>query len=118
MHRILSLLFAFIMLLRAFFHVYNPDFYNPMIPDFLPKYEVNIITAFIELVIAVPLIVAVYRREGGFLFMLLMIGFLPIHIWDLLKAEPMVGSTGAAVVRLVLQLLLIYAGWWLWRKGK
>jgi hypothetical protein len=43
--------------------------------------------------------------------MALMTGFFPIHVWDLLKDEPFIGSKIGAAVRLVLQLLLIYTGW-------
>ena len=38
-------------------------------------------------------------------------GVFPIHVWDLLKDEPFIGSKIGAAVRLVLQLLLIYTGW-------
>lgn len=88
-----------------------------MIPDIFPEYLVNVLTAMVELIIAVPLFVAVYRREGGFLFMVLMLLFLPIHVWDFLKEEPMVGSKLGGIIRLVIQFVLIYGGWWIWKKG-
>ena len=40
---------------------------------------------------------------------------MPLHVWDALKDEPFVGSTGAAIVRLVVQVGFIAARAWLAR---
>ncbi len=61
--------------------------------------------------IGVALLTPKFRAYGGLGFMALMTGFFPIHVWDLLKDEPFIGSKIGAAVRLVLQLLLIYTGW-------
>lgn len=112
----LSFLFAVILLASAVGHVVAPDFYAPMIPDFIPEVLANVLATITEVAVAIALILPKYRAWGGLGFMLLMLAFLPIHVWDLFKDTPAIGSPAAAVVRLVIQFLMIYAGWWIWKK--
>jgi len=46
-----------------------------------------------------------------------MIAFLPIHVWDLFRAEPAIGSMNAAIIRVLIQFVLIYLGWRIWKKN-
>jgi uncharacterized membrane protein len=82
-----------------------------MIPDFIDEGFANVLAAIAEGVIGVALLTPKFRAYGGLGFMALMTGVFPIHVWDLLKDEPFIGSKIGAAVRLVLQLLLIYTGW-------
>ena len=106
------------MILSAVAHIMNPDFYAPMIPDFIPAGFANILTAIVEAAVGVLLCLPKYRHWGGLSFFILMIAFLPIHIWDFLKETPAVGPSPAPEIRLAIQLLLIYAGWWIYKKSK
>ena len=36
-----------------------------------------------------------------------MVAFLPIHIWDLFKEVPAIGSQNAAIIRLIVQFIFI-----------
>ncbi|MEM0994347.1 MAG: hypothetical protein AAF847_00270 [Bacteroidota bacterium] len=110
-----SLSLAALMLLSAIYHIIKPKFYEPLIPAFIPSQFANIVTAIAEGVVGIALLLPTYRTWGGFGFFLLMLGFLPLHTWDLLKAKPAFGSKKAAAIRLVLQFVLIYAGWWVWK---
>lgn len=109
----LTFLFAALMLMSAVNHIRNPEFYEPMIPSFIPPLFANIVAAIAEALVGIALLIPTYRRWGGLGFFLLMVAFLPIHIWDLMKETPAVGSTNAAIIRLLVQFVLIYAGWWL-----
>lgn len=113
---VLPILFSILLLLGAVNHIISPDFYRPMIPDFLPSWPVNVSIAMVEAVIGVALLLKPYRKMAGLAFMILMLAFLPIHIWDLVKETPAVGSTTNAWIRLAVQFVLIYGGWWIWRK--
>jgi uncharacterized membrane protein len=42
---------------------------------------------------------------------LLMIAFLPLHIVDVFKDNPAIGSTTLAYIRLPIQFILIYWAW-------
>ncbi len=116
MKRILPILFAAILLLSAVMHVVQPGAYEPLIPPFIPPLLANILATIAEAVVGIALIIPRYRAWGGLGFMMLMIAFLPLHVWDLLKDNPAMGSQQAAAIRLVIQLVLIYAGWWIWKQ--
>jgi len=115
---IIAYLLGLFLILGAIAHLINPAFYAEMIPDFFPASLANILASISEGLIAFALFLPKYRRTGGLLFFLLMLAFLPLHIWDLLKEDPFMGSTIAAVIRILFQFLLLYAGWWVWKNHK
>lgn len=115
MQKALSYFLGGFMVFAGVMHLVSPDFYGQMIPDFISEDLANILAFVTEVAVGVMLILPRYRHWGGLGFMLLMIAFLPIHIWDYTKDVPYVGSKAGALVRLAVQLLLIYAGWWIYR---
>lgn len=104
---------VFLMLGGAIGHVANPGFYAPLVPAPIPLWLANVASTVVEGGIGVLLLLPRTRRLGAILFTALMVAFVPIHVWDLLKETPAVGSTTAAVVRLVFQGLFIAVGAWL-----
>ena len=116
MRKILSIFFAVFLVASGILHIVYPEPYAPMIPEFIPEILANGLSAILELVIGALLLMPKYRHWGGLGFMMLMIGFLPIHIWDFLKDEPAIGSKTVAAIRIVIQFLMIYAGLWIWKK--
>ncbi len=116
--KILPYVLGIMLLASAVAHLANPDFYAPMIPEFIPIGLANVLTAIVEATVGILLFLPKYRHWGGLGFFMLMIAFLPIHIWDLFKENPAVGAPPAPIIRLVIQFLLIYAGWWIYKKYK
>jgi uncharacterized membrane protein len=108
-------LFAFLMLAGAFNHIYAPETYKEFIPNFVPETLANILSTVSEAIVGIALIIPKYRKWGGLGFFILMILFLPIHIWDFTKEIPAIGSKVAATVRITVQLLFIAAGWWIYK---
>jgi uncharacterized membrane protein len=108
---------SIMMLFGAFNHVTNPGFYNGFIPDIFPKLIVNYFSALVELIIGLLILIPRTRRVGVLCFCGLMVAFIPIHIWDLLKDIPAIGSKQAAVVRLAFQLVLIGSGLLIYKKS-
>ena len=106
---------ALIMLLGAAGHVFFPEVYHGAIPSMIPTAFANVASTIVELAIAIGLWTPKYRSKAGLAFMMLMIAFLPIHIWDLVREDPMLGSRLASGIRLIFQLVLIYAGWRVYR---
>jgi uncharacterized membrane protein len=106
-----------LMFFGAFNHIANPAFYDAFIPDFFPKLIVNYASALIEFFIGALLVVPKYRFLGGVSFIALMIGFFPVHIWDLTKDIPAIGSKEAAIIRIVIQFLLIAIAYSVIRKN-
>ncbi|HAA15367.1 MAG TPA: hypothetical protein DCE41_28195 [Cytophagales bacterium] len=115
--RILAYVFAAIMLASAVGHFINPEFYSAMIPSWAPEGLTNIAVGLGEFAVAVALILPKYRKLGALGWTILMLIFLPIHIWDLTRDQPAMGSTTAATVRLVIQFVLIYGGYRLYQKS-
>ena len=116
MKKILPLLLGVIMLISTVGHIMNPDFYAAMIPDFIPAGLANILAAITEGITAILLFWPKYRRWGGLGFLILMIAFLPIHVWDLFREQPAIGPAPAPAIRLAFQFVLIYAGWWVFQR--
>lgn len=118
MKKIIPFVFAIILFVSAIAHVLAPSAYAPMIPDFIPEWPANIFTAVVEAFVGLLLLSSKYRALGGIGFSLLMIGFMPLHIWDLLRDDPMITPYVAAIVRVIVQVLLILAGWRIYKKNK
>ncbi|GAB5539971.1 MAG: DoxX family membrane protein [Salibacteraceae bacterium] len=111
----IPIILGVIMLAGAVGHLVVPREYAPMIPAFIPQDFANIMAAIAEGLVAFGLFIPKYRKYGGLGFMGLMFVFLPIHVWDLVREEPYLGSATAAYLRLVVQFLFIYAGWWIYK---
>ena len=52
-----------------------------------------------------------YIKTGALGIMLLMLLFLPIHVWDVFTDNPAIGSSQAALIRLPIQFLFIAIAW-------
>lgn len=115
---IAKVFFAFIFILSGFFHFYNPEFYEPMIPSFFNPDLVNYVTGILELVVGICLFIPKYQEKAALGLLLLMLVFLPIHIWDYSKDAPMVGSKTNGIIRIIVQLIFIYLSWLLYKKSK
>ena len=118
MKPVLPITFAVILSISAIAHVVVPAVFNPLIPPFIPALFANILAALVEGAIAVLLFMPKYRHLGGLGFSMLMLAFLPLHIWELFKEEPLVGPEPLTSIRVVMQFVLIYLGWRIYRKGR
>ena len=118
MKKILAIFFAIVMAAGAIAHIVVPEAYAPLVPEYINLSFANWASAIAEALVAVALIVPKYRSKGGLLFMALMIGFLPIHILDFFKEQPAIGEPPLPLIRIIIQFVLIYAGWWISRPKK
>lgn len=106
--------FAVVLILAGVYHFYNPAFYDPFMPEWFPKQLANAAGGLAEILIGAALFYEPTRQYAIWAAFGLMIIFLPLHVIDLMKERPMVGSKMGAVIRLIIQFVLI---WWLWRQG-
>jgi uncharacterized membrane protein len=113
---ILTFLFGAIMILGGMMHFINPEMYNPFIPDFLPKDLVNYVTGILEISVGIGAIIPRYRSAGTLGILVLMLAFLPLHIIDVFKDNPAIGSQQAALIRLPIQFVLIFWAWFIHKK--
>ncbi|CAL2095687.1 hypothetical protein [Tenacibaculum sp. 190524A02b] len=112
----LKILLAILLIYGGFNHFYKPDFYNGFIPDFLPKLATNYISGAIELLLGIGLFIKGQSKNAAFGIFLLMIAFLPIHIWDAFKENPAIGSKTAAYIRIVMQFIFIGSTYFIYQK--
>lgn len=89
-------------------HVIKPDIFKHFIPDFLPKRLVNYIAGIIEFCLGLGLFFPSTVKYAAIGIFMLMVLFLPIHIWDVTKERPAIGSKKIAIIRIPLQFLLMY----------
>jgi len=107
---VLNVLFALFLIQAGVNHAIHPDIYLKLIPSFIDPHMANITAYLAEVIIGVMMWMPNTRKMGQLLFAGLMISFLPLHIWDMFRVVPALGSPIAAVVRVVIQLLVIYLG--------
>ena len=89
-------------------HFVKPKFFKYFIPDFLPKLTVNYGVGLIEILLGSGLFFSRTVKEAAIGIFVLMLIFLPIHIWDATKKRPAIGSKKMAFIRIPLQFLLMY----------
>lgn len=108
---ITSIILGLFMIFAASGHITNPDMSSGFIPDFLPEKLVHVLTALVEAGLGVLTLIPKTRQLGLKGIFVLMILFLPIHIIDLFRASPVLGSVQAAIIRVVVQFVLILLPW-------
>jgi uncharacterized membrane protein len=98
-------------------HFINPHFYYPLIPSYLPfPIFLNYASGFLEVLSGVLFLIPQYRKIAAFGTLVLLILFMPSHIFFITKGGCMSASLcvpfWVAWVRLLPgQLLLMYWAW-------
>lgn len=108
---ILKIIFGVFFMYAGYMHFKKPKFFNGFIPDFLPKLAVNYIFGIIEFFLGLGLFFNQTIKNAALGIFILLLLFLPIHIWDLLKEKPAIGSKKLAIIRIPLQFLLMYCAY-------
>ncbi len=93
-------------------HLFFPGKYVSFVPEFLPFImPIIYVSGVIEIALGVLLIfkkTAPYAATGIFILMLI---FLPLHVFDMFRDRPAIGSHTFAILRLLLQFVLIWLAW-------
>ncbi len=114
---ILTLLFGAFMIFGGVNHFVKPEMYFPFIPDFLPQGAINYVVGILEIILGVGVFIPKFRQVATLGIFLLMLAFLPLHILDVFKENPAIGSHQAALVRLPLQFVLILWAWFIKKRN-
>lgn len=99
--------FALILVAAGVYHFINPAFYDPIMPDWFPKRLANAAGGIVEIMIGLAMLYPPTRIVGTYAAAVLMVIFLPLHIWDLTKSRPAIGNHTIAAFRLILQFVFI-----------
>lgn len=108
--KLLQVLLAVFLIYGGIQHFVKPAFYEPFVPGFLVyKTVVIYISGILEIALGILLFIPKYAKLAATGIIVLMLAFLPVHVWDVLSDSPAIGSHRAALIRLPVQLLFI--GW-------
>lgn len=113
---ILSFIFGFLLLFTGITHFIKPEIYLPFIPEFLPQNAINYFIGIIEFILGVGVFIPRFRTLATLGILLLMLAFLPLHIIDVFKENPAIGSHAMAYIRLPIQFVLIWWAWFIYKK--
>lgn len=110
---VLKYLLALFLIYAGVQHFLAPDFFMKVIPPFLSSIGLPIvyISGIIEVAIGIAMLTNKYQVQGTQAFFILMILFLPLHIWDVFAESPFAGPGNAPIIRLVIQFVLIGILW-------
>jgi len=100
-------------------HFINPSFYLPIIPPYFFNWanEVNILSGLAEILLALLLIPKSTRLKAGMGIIIMLLAFIPSHIYFIQKGEFMIGSVLfnplKSSIRLFIgqPLLILWAYW-------
>jgi uncharacterized membrane protein len=100
-------------------HFINPSFYLPIIPPYLLEWsnEVNILSGVVDVLLALLLIPKSTRIKAGIGIIIMLLAFIPSHIYFIQKGEFMIGSVIfnplKSSIRLFIgqPLLILWAYW-------
>lgn len=114
--QILTNIFGIFMIIGGVTHFVTPEMYGPFIPSFLPVNFVNMMAGVLEILLGIGLLIPQYNSRATLGLLVLMIAFLPLHIVDVFKEYPAIGTHEAALIRLPLQFILIIWAWFIHKK--
>ncbi len=93
-------------------HLLMPGKYVSFVPEFLPfTMPIIYVSGVIEMVLGVLLLFKRTKYYASLGTIILMLIFLPLHVFDLLRDKPVIGSQTSAILRLLLQFVLIWLAW-------
>jgi uncharacterized membrane protein len=110
--QILTYLFAAFIIFGGVNHFLKPAMYFPFFADFMPKEFLNYAGGAIEIILGICVFIPQFRQKACYGIFILMLVFLPIHIWDIFRENPAIGSHQAALIRVPVQFLFIAWAWY------
>lgn len=109
---VLKIVFALFMIYAGVQHFLKPDFFVPFVPKFLPfKLAIVYISGVFEIGFGLLLFFKKYAKIAALGIFVLLLLFLPIHIWDVISETPVIGNKTAAWIRLPIQFILLFLIW-------
>lgn len=106
-------------LFAGYNHFASPTFYLPVIPPYLSQWakEINILAGVFEIALALLLIPCRTRLSAAKCIIIMLIAFIPSHIYFIQKGEFIIGSIEmtplTSWIRLLIgQPILIIWAWW------
>ena len=109
---LLKVILALFLIFGGIQHFISPNNYIAFVPSFLPfTVAIIYVSGLFEILFGLALFFKKHETIGAWGILILMLLFLPIHIWDVFSETPAIGSHNAALIRLPVQFLLIFIAW-------
>lgn len=108
---VLTILLGLLMVLGGVSHFLNPLMYAGFFPEFLLNDELNIAAGVVEIGLGLGVMIPRFRHYATLGILLLMVLLLPLHVIDVFRSNPAVGSHQAALIRLPVQFVFIFWAW-------
>jgi len=109
---------AFVMIGGGLAHFAAPYQFAALVPPFFPAMPVVLMAAVVQIAIGLAVLWPGTRALGGLAFALLCTAYLPLHLWDYVRPDPVFAPPLAATIRVLVQGLFILAGVLLWRRTR
>ena len=113
---VLTYLFGVLLILGGISHFMNPLMYAGFFPEFAMNDVINILAGVVEIGLGIGVFIPRFRPMATLGILVLMLLFLPLHIIDVFRANPAVGTHQNALIRLPIQFVLILWAWFISRK--
>ena len=114
---LLKIIFACFFIYAGIMHFIKPKFFTHFIPKGLPKLTVNYVTGSLEFILGIGLFFSSVTHLAALGIFILLLLFLPIHIWDVTKLKPAIGSKKLAFIRIPIQFILMYGAYLLYQNS-
>lgn len=114
MHRIAIIIIALWMLAGGILHLVMPETFFRIVPDWMPQRAVVYLSGLAELAIGTGVILPRFRALAGLAFAVMCAVYLPLHVWDFFRPDPVFAVPYMAAARIAVQFVLIALGLWLW----
>lgn len=118
MNLALSILIAFVMIAGGGAHLAAPANFAALVPTFLPATPIILATGVLQIAIGLAALLPRTRNVGGLAFATLCTLYLPLHLWDFVRPDPVFAPPVAASIRVAVQLAFILAGYTLWKRTR
>lgn len=109
---------AAMMLVGGTAHLIKPEMFYTLIPTPFPPWLSVVLSGVIELVIGIAVLIPRSRAWAGLAFAVLCLAYLPLHLWDFFRPDPVFKPPLVAGTRVIVQLLFIAIGLSLWQAGR
>lgn len=106
--KIVQVILSLFLIYAGVQHFLKPEYYEPFVPAFLPAKTIIVyLSGVVEIVLGALMFIPKYTKRAATGVIILMIIFLPIHIWDVFSDTPVIGSHDAALIRVPFQFVFI-----------
>jgi len=97
-------------------HLVIPNTFAGFVFEPLPALLVVYLTGLMQIGVAAMAMVRPTRHVAGLVFAAICLAYVPLHVWDFFRLDPVISPHAAVAARLALQVAFIWIGVTLWRR--